>query len=148
MLPVERTTGQGCIPEGRTISYECTVTDPQDPPIASTVWQGSAFNCPSASNASNNRITLPNSQFRFQCTSGACGSNLFAVSNGRNGNEYTSVLTLVGVNAAMNGMNVQCSLGNAVHGSDTLKVGGKHNNYINSVKRLRQLQYLGSYLFI
>ena len=27
VLPVERTTGLGCIPEGNTVSYECTVND-------------------------------------------------------------------------------------------------------------------------
>ena len=43
VLPEERTTGLGCTPEGRTVSYQCTVTDPTNPPIGSTIWRGSAF---------------------------------------------------------------------------------------------------------
>ncbi len=40
------------------MNYQCTAMDFQDPPVTFTIWQGSAFNCPSASSASNNRITL------------------------------------------------------------------------------------------
>ncbi len=47
VLPVERTTGLGCVPEGNTVSYDCTVTDYGGG--RSTLWRGSAFNCPSSS---------------------------------------------------------------------------------------------------
>ena len=80
-MPVERTTGLGCIPEGKTVSYECTVTDPLDPPVASTVWLGTAFNCPSATDSTNNRITLQHESFQSGGAAGVC-DDLFAMSIG------------------------------------------------------------------
>ena len=47
MLPEERTTGLGCIPElGRTVSYQCTVVDSSNPPIDVAIWIGNAISCP------------------------------------------------------------------------------------------------------
>ena len=129
MRPVERTTRQNCIPEGRTVSYQCTVTDPLDPPVASTVWLGSAFNCPSASDTSNNRITLTHSSFEPNGTSGVCGG-LSAMSVGVDGRNHTSRLTLTAT-TGMNGETVECSLGgqNEV-GTDTISVGGKYRRML------------------
>ena len=88
MLPGERTTGLGCIPEGRSISYECTATDPLDPPVATTVWMGTAFNCPSTVATGNNLITLQHNIFGSGGTTGICGG-LSAMSIRFNGNNYT-----------------------------------------------------------
>ena len=126
MLPVERTTGLGCIPEGMTVSYECTVTDPLDPPVASTVWQGTAFNCPSATDSSNNRITLSHNQ--FVQSGGVCGG-LSAMSTRFSRNEYTSRLILTASNE-LNGMTVICTLSRvSIVGNDTITVGGEQHNY-------------------
>ncbi len=116
MLPVERTTGLGCVPEGRTVSYECTVTD--DDGSRLTIWRGSAFNCPSISS----RIVLFHSLFDGE--SGSCG-DLSAMSVGVSGNDYTSRLTLTAT-AGLNGTIIECTRsGSVVVGSDTLKTGGE-----------------------
>ncbi len=122
VLPVERTTGLGCIP-GRTVSYECTVSDPSDPPAASTVWQGSAFTC------TLSRISfLHSSSFEPNGVSGSCG-DLSAMSVGVNGNEYTSRLTLTAT-AELNGMTINCTLSSVVDfGSDTVKTGGEYFHF-------------------
>ena len=67
VLPVERTARLGCIPEGRTVSYECTVDD--DEGGRSTLWRGSAFNCPSSSSV----INLAYSLYEPNGASGSCG---------------------------------------------------------------------------
>ncbi len=61
--------------------YECTVTDPLDPPVASTVWLGTAFNCPSATDSTNNRITVQHESFQSGGAAGVC-DDLFAMSIG------------------------------------------------------------------
>ena len=119
VLPVERTTGLGCIPEGSTVSYECTVSDTSNPLIASTVWQGSAFTC------SLSEINLRHSSFEPNGVSGFCG-DLSAMSVGVNGNEYTSRLTLTAT-TELNGMTINCTLSSVVDfGSDTVKIGGEY----------------------
>ena len=124
-MPVERTTGLGCIPEGRLVRYECTVTDFNNPPVASTVWLGTAFNCPSDSVTTNNQITLPNSRVRR--AAGACG-RLFAMSIGFNENNYTSRLNLTATND-LNGMTVLCTLSRVNEvGNDTIKIGGEYHH--------------------
>ncbi len=112
--PVERTAGLGCIPVGRTVSYECTVTD--DTSGFSTIWQGSALNCRSSSNV----ITLSHS---INGVSGTCG-NLSAMNVEVSGNNYTSRLTITAT-AGLNGMTVECTLNSLLDfGNDTLKTGG------------------------
>ena len=120
MLPEERTTGLGCIPEGRTVSYQCTVTDTTNPVIGSTVWTGSAFQCPGTSN----QISLPHSQFSIgQGTPVACGS-LIAMAMDVNGNNYTSQLSL-SASTDLNGTTISCFLGSRTEvGSDVLITGG------------------------
>ena len=119
VLPVERTTGLGCIPEGSTVSYECTVSDTSDPPIASTLWLGSAFTC------SSSNINFLHSRFEPNGVSGSCG-DLSAMSVGVNGNEYTSRLTLTAT-TELNRRNINCTLSSIVDvGSDPIKTGGKY----------------------
>ncbi|XP_064400235.1 uncharacterized protein LOC135346511 isoform X2 [Halichondria panicea] len=116
VLPVERTTGLGCIPEGRTVSYECTVTD--DDGSRSTLWRGSAFNCSSSSS----RILLIHILFQPNGESRTCGG-LSAMSVGVSEDNYTSRLTLTAT-VGLNGSTVECSRsGTVVLGSDTLRTG-------------------------
>ncbi len=131
VLPVERTTGLGCIPEGRIVSYECTVTDPLDPPVASTVWLGTAFNCPSQAGSLNNRITIPHNQVLSGSTGGC--SSLSAMSIGFNENDYTSRLSLTATND-LNGLTIICTLSDVVIvGNDTIIVGGEYNTSLYTI---------------
>ena len=99
------------------VSYECTVTD--DDGDRSTIWRGSAFNCPSDSFM----INLPHSLYE-PGVRGSCGG-LSAMSIGVSGNNYTSQLTLT-ANLGLNEMTVECNRGGTiVVGNDTLKTGGK-----------------------
>ena len=118
MLPVERTTEPGCIPEGRTVSYECTVVD--DDASRSTVWQGSAFKCVGPS-----RISLFHSLYKPDGESGTCG-DLSAMSVKTIPNvSYTSSLTLTAT-AGLNGLTIECTRsGSILFGSDSLKIGGE-----------------------
>ncbi len=119
VLPVERTTGLGCIPEGNTVSYECTVTDDG---TRVTLWQGSAFNCPSSSSV----ISLAHFLYEPHGVSGTCG-DLSAMSVGVSGDNYTSRLALTAT-AGLNGTIIECTRsGSVVVGSDTdtLKTGGE-----------------------
>lgn len=123
VLPVDRTTGQGCIPEGRNVSYVCTVIEISNVPIGSTVWLGTAFDCPSGSDTSNNRITLNHNQFLSGGTVGVCG-DLSAMSI--EGENYTSRLIL-SATTGLNGTTIMCTLsGNTpVVGTDTFVIGGE-----------------------
>ena len=118
MLPEERTTELMCIPEGRTVSYQCTVIDSSNPPIDVTIWIGSAISC-------SEGILLLHTRFRPGMNI-TCG-NLTAMSVGVNGTEYTSRLTLTAT-AKLNGAMINCTLstsnGDVLIGSDTIKVGG------------------------
>ena len=116
VLPKERTTGVGCIPEGRIVSYQCTIIDTFG--IAATIWRGSAFSCLESSS----QIVLVHSQYESGLLS-ECG-NLTAMNVGINGTEYISRLTLTAT-TELNGTVISCTLSNVVLiGSDTLSVGG------------------------
>ena len=124
VLPEERTTGLGCIQVGRNVSYQCTVTDTSNPPIASTVWSGSAFQCPSTSN----RISLSHSQFISMSTS-TCGS-LMAMALEVNGTNYVSQLILTAT-TELNGTTISCFLSGVTEiGSDELIIGGACISYL------------------
>ena len=119
MLPQERTTGLGCIPEGRNVSYQCTVTDPTNPPIGLTVWLGSAFQC----SGSSNQILLPHSQFAEQVAA-TCGS-LKAMGVEVNESNYVSQLSFTAF-LELNGTTLSCFLGGLTEiGTDVLVIGGK-----------------------
>ena len=121
MLPQERTTGLGCIPEGRTVSYQCTVTDPTNPPIGSTIWSGSAFQdqCPSASN----QINIPHSQFNEMRTL-SCGT-LMGRAVEVDGSNFVSQLNLT-ASIELRGTTLLCSLGglSSTVRMDNISVGG------------------------
>ena len=117
VLPVERSAGLGCIPEGMNVSYECTVND--DDGGRSTLWRGSAFNCPSSSSV----ISLTHSLYEPNGVSDSC-DDLSAMSVGVSGSNYTSRLTLTAT-IGLNGSTVECTRSALdIFGSDTLKTGG------------------------
>ena len=117
VLPEERTTGLGCIPDGTTVNYECTVMDSAG--IASTVWRGSAFSC---SGSPPNAINLIHSGYTFG-TSDTCG-DLSAMSVGVVGSNYTSRLTVT-ANTGLDGTMFNFTIsGVLLEGSDTIRVGG------------------------
>ena len=105
------------------VSYTCTVVDPTgNPPIASSLWRGTAFNCP----VSANEIYLRHSSFNTSggvtdtCNSGA----ITAESVGVVDNCYTSRL-MVNVSVGLNGTTVECTLsGVIVVGSRTILIAG------------------------
>ena len=105
-------TGQGCIAEGKVISYECTVDGG-----ALTLWIGSALpSCPGIF------FGLLHTEF----TNGVnitC-NNLTAISVGFSGTNYTSKLILTAT-AKLNKKIISCAHGDGtVIGSDAIKVGG------------------------
>ena len=118
-LPEERTTGLGCIPDGTTVNYQCTVMDRAVNPIGSTVWRGGAFSC---SGSPLNAINLLHAGY-VNGTSATCGV-LSAMSVGVDGTNYTSRLTVT-ANPGLDGTMIDCTISNTVvEGSDTIRVGG------------------------
>ena len=116
ILPEERTTGLGCIPDGTTVNYECTVIDSDGSRV--TVWQGSAFNCSSSFNS----ITLLHSRYASG-ESGTCG-DLSAISIGVVGSKYTSRLTVT-ANPGLDGTLINCTRSTVLlEGYDAIRVGG------------------------
>ena len=117
ILPEERTTGLGCIPDGTTVNYECTVTDTFG--IAVTVWRGSAFSC---SGSPPNAINLLHSGYTFG-ESDTC-DDLSSMSVGVDGTNYTSRLT-VAANPGLDETMINCTLSGLILGGyDTIRVGG------------------------
>ena len=110
---------------GEVVSYTCTVVEPNSPPIGSSVWRGTAFNCPSLQGVSN-EILLRHSLFNTSsgangtCTNGA----ITAESVGVVDNCFTSRL-MVTVSSGLNGTTVECTLsGLRVVGSHIIPIAG------------------------
>ena len=119
ILPEERTTGLGCIPDGTPVNYDCTVMDRAMNPIGATVWRGGAFSC---SGSPPNAISLQHSVYA-NGTSTTCG-DLSAMSIGVDGTNYTSRLTVT-ANTGLNGTMINCTISGVVlEGFDTIRVGG------------------------
>ena len=117
VLPEERTTGLGCIPEGRTVIYQCTFHDAS--PTGSTMWLGSALNCTSPIN-----LLHPESD---TSVGAICNNLIRAWSVLNSGTEYTSSLRLTAT-SELNGKMINCTISNGVIGSDTIRVGGEEPN--------------------
>ena len=98
-----------------------TVVDISNPPIGSSVWRGSAFDCPGVSNV----ILLGHSLFSTSGVSGTCTNGaITAESVNVVDNCYTSRL-MVTVSSGLNGTTVECTLsGVRVVGSCTLLIAG------------------------
>ena len=102
ILPVKRTDGSSCVPEGDTVVYQCTVTD-----IAmgglSTIWRGTAFNCSDTGNV----ISLLHSQYGMSFIQSCSNGALVGEGIGNNGNDYTSQLSVT-ANRDLNGTTIEC----------------------------------------
>ncbi len=97
---VTLTNGPDCIPEGKRVSYECTVDDPTL--NGATVWQGTALNCSTPS------IVLRHSEYNTTGANDTCGS-LSATSVSINGTRFTSSLTFVAI-TELEGKLLSCTL--------------------------------------
>ena len=96
-----------------------------NPPIGSSVWRGTAFNCPGSSNV----ISLGHSLFNTSGgTSGTCSSGAIAAESvGVVDNCYTSRL-MVTVSSSLNETTVECTLSAVrVVGSRTILLAGTGN---------------------
>ena len=104
------------------MNYTCTIVDTSNPPIGSSIWRGTAFDCP----GSMNEISLRHSLFNASGASGSCSSGaITAESVGVVDNCYTSTL-MVNVSPALNGTTVECTLSSVrVVGSRTILIAGR-----------------------
>ena len=92
--------------------------------IASTVWDGTAFMCPSSSESTKNQITLLHRD-TFDQSMEMCGSHITAQGINVIGNDYISLLTIT-TTSDLHLRTVQCSVSGVQSlGSSTLRVGGK-----------------------
>ena len=109
---------------GEVVNYTCTVVDTSgNPPVGSSLWRGTAFNCP----GSSNRISLSHQQFNTSGDSGSCNSGaITAESVGVVDNCFTSRL-MVTASSALNGTTVECTFsGVRVVGSNTIPLTGTY----------------------
>ena len=107
---------------GEVVNYTCTIVDTSNPPIGSSVWRGTAFNCPVVFNG----ISLRHSSFSTSGgATGTCASGaITAESVGVVDNCYTSRL-MVTVSPALNETTVECTLsGVRFVGSRTILIAG------------------------
>lgn len=94
----ELTVLSDCVCSGHNLRYECTVVGE-----GTTVWQGSAFICPSI-----NEISLRHTKFKTQTAVGECNNGSIR-GHGVSviGNCYTSQLN-VSVSSSLSGKTVEC----------------------------------------
>ena len=107
---------------GEVVNYTCTIVETTgNPPIGSTVWKGTAFNCP----GSGNEIALRHSLFSTSGASGTCTNEaITAESVGVVDNCFTSRL-MVTVSVGLNETTVECSLSGVTSvGSRTILIAG------------------------
>ena len=119
ILPLERTDGSSCVPEGDTVVYQCTVTEITMGGLV-TVWQGTAFNCSNIGNT----ISLFHSQYGMSITQSCRSGALVGEGIGNIGIDYTSQLSVM-ANSDLNGTTIECVRSpSTVIGSDIILVGG------------------------
>ena len=109
----------GC--PGEVVNYTCTIVDTSD--VASSLWRGTAFSCPTTSNVIPLSHVLFNTGVAGTCNNGAITAESVSVVD----NCYTSRL-MVTVSDGLNETSVVCSLslsGMGV-GSSTLLVAGTY----------------------
>ena len=109
---------------GEVVNYTCTIVDPTNPPIGSSVWRGTALSCPGSANG----ISLGHSLFNTSggasgtCNNGAITAESVSVVD----NCYTSRL-MVTISPALNGTTVECTLsGVRVVGNHTILIAGMY----------------------
>ena len=109
---------------GEVVNYTCTFVDPTNPPIGSSVWRGTALNCPGSVNGISLGHSLSNTSggATDTCTSGAITAESVNVVD----NCYTSRL-MVTISPALNGTTVECTLsGVRVVGNHTILIAGMY----------------------
>ena len=96
-------------------------------PCCYTVWSGTAFNCPSVTSITNNRIYLNHLQYSSYARGSCNGGALSAESVGVNNSLYTSTLTVMpGSLEVPNGKTIDCSLSRVtIFGLVIFRVGGE-----------------------
>ena len=107
---------------GEVVNYTCTVVDTTgNPPLGSSVWRGTAFNCPTSSNV----ISLSHPLFSASAASGTCTNGAITAENvGVVDNCFTSRL-MVTASVGLNETTVECTLsGVRVVGSRTILIAG------------------------
>ena len=110
---------QTCANEGDLV--QCTCVNGVGN-IATTVWSGTAFMCPSPLSAVNNRITLAPDTFGQSLE--MCGSNIRVRGIDVTGDNYTSLLNVT-TTTDLHMRTVECSVGVQSLRSKTLRIGGK-----------------------
>ena len=119
ILPLERTDGSVCVPEGDTVVYQCIVTDITMGGLV-TIWQGTAFDCSDIGNV----ILLVHGQYGMSITERCRNGALVGEGIGNNSNDYTSQLSVM-TDRDLNGTTIECVLNpSTAIGSDTILVGG------------------------
>ena len=86
-----------------------------------TIWNGTAFNCPSGNSVSNNQIFLRHSAFAMM-TGGMCNDGAIvgeSVSFDSEVTRYTSRLNIT-VNSDVVGKNISCIYDDTTHGMEIL----------------------------
>ena len=103
---------------GEVVNYTCTIVDSAG--VGSTLWRGTAFNCPPS-----NVISLTHSLFSTSGGSGTCtGGAITAESVNVVDNCYTSEL-MVTVSVGLNETTVECTLSSVIAvGSRTILISG------------------------
>ena len=110
---------------GEVVNYTCTAVDTSgNPPFGSSIWKGTAFNCPGSP---PDEIPLRQSLFSTSGASGTCTDGaITAESVGVNGSCYTSRL-MVNVSSGLNETTVECVLSNQrVVGNGTILITGMY----------------------
>ena len=119
ILPLERTNGSSCVPEGDTVVYQCIVTDITMGGL-STIWHGTAFNCSDI----GNEIALLHINFGMSITMSCSNGALIGEGVESNSNDYLSQLSVT-ANSDLNGTTIECAQSSSTFiGNDTILVGG------------------------
>ena len=113
----------GCIQAGETVNIECVAVDSLG--TATTVWRGSAFNCPAPGTpGADNRITMVHSAYNDSGGTSAVCDPLTAQSGTVIDGCYPSTL-IFNATADLDGAMVECSISAVIPiGSSTLRIGG------------------------
>ena len=105
-----------CVCIGQDVTFTCSIDGG-----GNTLYNGTAFNCPSANSASNNQILLRHSGFgTLGEPSGMCNNGAITAEGVRvDGTRYTSRLNVT-VSSDIVGMNVSCIYDDASRGMEFL----------------------------
>ena len=98
------TIESGCTCQGHNVTFTCTIVGG-----GSTIWKGSAFDCPSASDSSDNQILLFHSRFGSeQNPTGSCNNAKIQGMGVSNVNGIFTSQLIVTITPSVIGKEVQC----------------------------------------